>query len=286
MDLSIIIVNYNSINYLLDCLKSIKKSLIKCKFKYEVIVIDNASEKRDFSKIKEIMPLKIIFNKSNIGFAKACNQGIDKAIGEYILLLNPDTIVLDKSIEKLLNFIKEKKDIFAGGRLLNSDLTRQPSCGVFYNLLAVFFLLFLKGEKLGITKSSPFVSKKVDWVSAACLIARKKDFLKVGGFDEKVFLYMEDVDLLFRAKTKNLSCYFFPNASFIHYGAVISGRENSAVNIYSGLVYFYNKHYNRSANLILIFLLYLKAYLLIFIGLISFNSKLVKGYKLALKSIN
>ncbi len=286
MNLSIIIVNYNSINYLLDCLKSIKKSLIKCKYKYEVIVIDNASENTSFANIKKIMPLKIILNKNNIGFAKACNQGIYKAIGEYILLLNPDTIVLDNSIEKLLNFVKGKKDIFAGGKLLNTDLTNQASCGVFYNLLAVFFLLFLRGEKLGITKFSPMVSQKVDWVSAACLIGRNKNFLKVGGFDEKIFLYMEDVDLLFRARSKNMSCYFFSGASFIHYGAVISGRENSTINTYSGLVYFYNKHYNRMANLILIFLLYLKAYLLIFIGLTSFNSKLVKGYKLALRSIN
>ncbi|MCL4415671.1 MAG: glycosyltransferase family 2 protein [Actinobacteria bacterium] len=208
MDLTIIIVNHNSYNFLISCIRSIRESLEATKLKYGILVIDNASGSQEQKRIEKIVGITRIFNNKNVGFGKACNQGILKAQGEFILLLNPDILVLNKAIDKLFNFIKEKNNCFVGAKLLNKDNSVQSSCGLFFTLPVVFTMLFLKGEQLGLTKFSPRKTEKVDWVSGACLLGRKKDFLKVALFDNKIFLYTEEVDFLLRAKLCGYSCYF------------------------------------------------------------------------------
>lgn len=284
MDLSIVIVNYNSLNFLLNCLDSIKRSLRDSRLKYEIIVIDNTSIDNSQKIIKELPGVKMISNKKNVGFGNACNQGIKYALGKFILLLNPDIVVLDRAIEKLINLLKGRRG-FIGGKLLNQDSTVQPSCGLFFSLPVVATMLFLQGERLRVTKFSPEKTGKVDWVSGACLAGRKSDFLKTGGFDKNIFLYMEEVDLLFRARSKHLPCFFYKDAEFIHYGAAISGRTQAIKNIFKGLIYFYKKHYSARAVLILKFLLYIKAIIGISIGVITFNKKLENQYRLAINYI-
>lgn len=286
MDLTIIIVNHKSYKFLVTCIKSIRESLKTSKLEYEIIVVDNASKKNEQENIKKIVGIKIMFNKKNIGFGRACNQGIIEAQGNFVLLLNPDIIVLNNAINNLFNFIKEKNNCFVGARLLNKDNSIQPSCGLFFTIPIVFAMLFLKGEQLGITKFSPTKTKKVDWVSGACLMGRKKDFLKVGNFDEKIFLYTEEVDFLFRARFCGFSCYFYREAQFIHFGAAITGAENAVVNIFKGLLYFYKKHYSFLENFILRLLLNLKALMGILVGLILFRKETIKQYETAFKLIN
>lgn len=285
MDLSIVIVSYNCLSALLHCLNSIKQSLRNSRLKYEILVIDNASTDNSQEVIKELSAVNIILNKKNIGFGSACNQGIGYASGKFILLLNPDIVVLDRAIEKLTTFLKNKKG-FVGGKLLNQDLTVQPSCGLFFSLPVVFIMLFLKGERLGITKFSPLRTGKIDWVSGACLAGRKNHFLKVGGFDKNIFLYMEEVDFLFRAKKIGLLTYFYSEAQFIHIGAATAGREKAISNIFRGLLYLYKKHHAPYELLLLKIFLYTKAIIGMALGIVTLNKTLITQYRSAVRYIN
>lgn len=284
IDLTIVIVNFNSLKYLTSCVKSIKKNTVKNKYNFELIVVDNSS-------IREIPPdfilsnkIKIINNKTNLGYGAACNLGIKESKGQYVLLLNPDIIAKDQSIIKLLEYVKKTKG-FAGGQLLNIDNTIQPSCGLFFSFPVVFAILFLGGERFQITKFSPLASKKVDWVSGGCLIGRRSDFLKFP-FDEKIFLYTEEVEMLYRANINKVYCYYYKEAQFIHYGAVTSDRSESAIYLFKGLIYFYKKYYSLLSVNILISILKFKSRLSILLGALLFQRQVVLRYNKALKYLN
>lgn len=286
MDLTIIIVNHNSKNLLINCLESIKNSLKINLLKHEIIVIDNASTDGSLDYLKKNRKINLIINRINKGFGSACNQGIVEAKGKYILLLNPDILVLKDAIYKLVAFFKKFDKGFVGAKLLNPNLTVQASCGLFPNLPVVILMLFLQGERLNITKFSPQKITKVDWVSGACLLGKKEDFLKLGGFDENIFLYMEEVDLLYRAKKIGLPNYFYNEAEFIHIGAAISGHKQAVNNIFQGLLYFYKRHYSYFDCLILKLLLYLKSIIAISLGTLILKKQLVSQYKLTIQNIN
>jgi len=181
--LSIIIISYNTCKITQNCLESIFKWPTD---RFEVVVVDNAStdETREMllqtqsSKLKaqnHNSKIKIIFNQQNIGFAKANNFAVKQALVDYILFLNSDIVVLDDAINKLLDFYLKNKDkiYFLGGKLLNKDLTPQPSCGPFYTLPVIFGALFLKGDYWGLTRYSPDKTQAVDWVSGACILTKK-----------------------------------------------------------------------------------------------------------------
>lgn len=244
MDLSIIIPSFNTKQLLDRCLISIYAGLKHSSITFEIIVVDNASD----DGTKELLKSKYtrvinIFNKNNAGYGKANNQGIVKAKGEYIILLNSDIQAVGRAIEHLLTFAKLHRQSFVGGKLLNEDSTPQASCGPMYTLPVVFLMLFAKGDALGITRSSPLKEKPVGWVSGACLLGSKKAFLATGLFDEGIFMYMEDIEFLYRAGEKGYTTLFCPGASFVHTGAASSGnRRTPVLNIYQGLTYFYTKH--------------------------------------------
>lgn len=297
MELSIIIINYNTANLLLTCTDSIIKSLENCFLNYEVIIVDNGSKDDSIERIKNHAPrvggrelrimnkLKIIENKKNVGFGTANNQGAQIAVGEYLLFLNTDITVLNNSIEKLYKFIRNDDKIkVAGGKLFNKDLTEQTSCGPFFSLPVVFATLFLRGDKIGLTRFSPKKITKVDWVSGACFIMRKSDFERLQGFDEKIFMYMEEVDLFYRAYKKNWQLFFYPEAKFVHLGAATSKNLTIPIlNIYKGLLYFYKKHRSASELFVLRLMLNIKALIALLIGYLSGNSYLKKTYQQAWK---
>lgn len=274
MELTVIIVNHNTFTYLEKCLKSLRVSLKNSGIKYEVIVVDNAST--DSKNLNKVILIK---NKKNLGFSVANNQGVSKAKGKYILFLNPDTIILDKAITKLLNFYKSHKYAFIGPKLLNSDNSTQPSCGKFFTLGVVFAMLFLKGEKTGITKFSPSDSSYVDWLSAACILTTREIFNKLNGFDQNLFLYNEEVDLLYRARKQGFLCYFYEKTSIIHIGAVTTKGLNSVIQTYQGLVYFYKKHYSK-INLVILKAFLITKYLMVKIFCLTVGDKaLLKKYE-------
>jgi len=285
--ISIIIVNYNTSDLLNNCLLSIKKNSgnLFIDNNIEIIVIDNGSSDESLTMLNKNFPeVSIIKNNLNIGFGSANNQGIKKTKGEYVLMLNSDIEVLDNGIIKIMDFIvNNKKADFVGGKLYDLDGKKQASCGPFYSLPVIFALLFLKGDKLFITRYSPEKNREVDWVSGACLLGKKETFNKVGLFDEKIFMYMDDIEYLYRARNLGLNAFFCKDAKFIHIGSGSSiGKTNPIINIYKGLIYFYKKYKSPQELALLKIMLKLKANIVIMLGKLTNNGLVVKTYEKAL----
>ena len=293
IELSIIIISYNTRKITRNCLRSIQASLKNSSLKYEVVVIDNASTDETVKSIQYsvsgIQNLKIIQNKKNRGFAQANNQGVAEAKGKYVLLLNSDTVVLDNAVEKLLQCYKRNEITiqFLGGKLFNKDRSPQPSCEPFYSPLVIFGALFLKGDYWGLTRYSPNSLKEVDWVSGACILTKKEYYNSVGGFDEQIFMYMDEIDLLYRAKQKGYRVFFYPEAEFVHLGSASSkGRTYPILQVYRGFLYFYKKHHNTSLSIFLLkCMLQLKSRIAIVIGKLTRNSYLINTYEEAQKLV-
>ncbi|MBI5019628.1 glycosyltransferase family 2 protein [Candidatus Gottesmanbacteria bacterium] len=245
IDVSIIIVSFNTKKLTEDCLTSTIRSLKESKLRWEIIVVDNISEDGTREMLKKKFPMvKTILNTENVGFGRGNNQGIKAAKGEYILLLNSDTVILNNAIGKLVSFGRQHPNAFIGPKLLNPDRTPQSSCGPFFTLPVVFASLFLKGDYIGLTRWSPNRARKVDWVSGACILAPKKLFMQNLLFDEQIFMYMEEIDLLMRAKRQGYATYFYPRSLIVHLGAASSTnkRKGPVLNIYRGFIYLYKKH--------------------------------------------
>lgn len=283
MDLSIIIPSFNTKPLLKRCLSSVHESLKGKRLTYEILVIDNGSTDGSIEVARSSINTTTLENKENVGYGKANNQGIRKAKGDYVLLLNSDIKVVGNAIEVLYEFGKSHSGSFVGGKLLNEDGTDQSSCGPMMTPLTVLLMLFFKGDKNGLTRSSPNIPTQVGWVSGACLLAKKSVFEAVHGFDEGIFLYMEEVDLLYRASQKGYTTFFCPTAVFIHTGAASSkNKRTPVINIYQGLVYFYKKHYSWPAQQFLYVLLRVKAYTAKSIGRITGDNTLQSIYDEAL----
>lgn len=288
MDVSIIIVSFNTMQMTDDCISSVIKSLQGVSFRWEIIVIDNVSTDGTRAMLKEKFPkVTTILNRENIGFGRANNQGIKMAKGEYILLLNSDTLIVSNAIEKLFAFGKQHSNAFVGGKLLNFDRSAQTSCGPFFSLPVVFASLFLQGDRLGITRWSPNSVRKLDWISGACIMAPKKLFMNDLLFDEKIFMYMEEIDLLYRAKQKGYSVYFYPRALIIHLGAGSSTdrRKGPVLNIYKGLLYHYTKYYSRYSLGVLRVLLKAKAIIAWCVGALLGKAYIKETYAEAYKLV-
>jgi GT2 family glycosyltransferase len=290
-DLSIVIVSYNTRKITHQCLESIYKSFRTYKsqseLSFEIVLIDNASVKDDSASYlaayaKRHKNIQFVANATNTGFGPANNQGVKMARGKYVLLLNSDTIILKDAIQKLFSFYQKNENTkhFIGPKLFNKDMTPQASAAPFYTLPVIIGALFFRGDYWGLTRYSPKVLRKVDWVSGASIMTKKEYFEKAGGFDETIFMYMEEVDLLYRAKKLGLNTYFYPKAKIVHLGSASSnGKTFPILQVYRGFIFFYKKHYSKFALFLLRFLLRLKAGLAWFLGFIINNDYLKKTYE-------
>ncbi len=288
VELSIVILSYNTKKVTQDCLDSIYKS--NPDFTFEIIMIDNTSTDGSIEMLrtyqKEHKNFILIENKENTGFARANNQGVKQAHGKYILLLNSDTIVLDNSLTKLLKFYKENEEKvhFLGAKLLNADNTPQASCGPFYTLPVIFAALFLRGDYWGLTRYSPDSVKEVDWISGACILTKKEYLDEINGFDEKIFMYMDEIDLLYRAKQNKRRVFFYPDAKIIHLGSASSGGKSyPVIQVFKGFLYFYRKHYPLWQVNMLQYMLKTKALIAIILGKITGSKYLINTYEQAYK---
>jgi GT2 family glycosyltransferase len=226
MDLSIIVVNWNTCNFLCQCLKSIYQETKNINF--EIFVVDNASRDESAKTVRVEFPqVKLIANQENRGFATANNQAIKQASGEYILLLNPDTIILNNAIGKCLNFFKNRPKIgILGCKLLNSDKTWQPSCRTFPTLLSqVVILLKIHNffpsliKKYLMLEMNPQKMQEVDQVMGAFFLIKNEVIKKIGLLDEKYWIWFEEVDFCKKAKSAGYKILYWPDASIIHYKA-------------------------------------------------------------------
>ncbi len=288
MDISFIIVSYNTEKILDECIASIYGTLNAKKISYEIIVIDNVSTDGTRSMLKKKYPEVVtILNEENVGFGRANNQGIRKAKGKFVVLINSDTISLPGALLKLYEFAKDHPNDFVGPKLLNIDKTPQTSCGYFFTIPVVFASLFLKGDVNGLIRWSPDETKRVDWVSGACFIGARDVFMDNLLFDEKIFMYMEEVDLLMRGKAAGHRTYFYHESEIIHIGGGSSKnkRTGPVLNIYKGLLYVYKKHYSSISLHILKFFLRLKAIISVCIGYAVGSEYLKKTYVEAYKLV-
>jgi len=226
LDLSIIIVNYNTRIHLRNCLNSIVENTKGVD--YEIILVDNASSDGSVAMLQQEFPfVRVIENTQNLGFAKANNLGIRVSQGEYILLLNSDTIVLDGCLAEVLRFAKENKDAgIIGCKVLNPDKTLQFSCYYQPNIfteLCFFTKTIIKDfwDPIGYFKYMKYWDhnqiRKVDCVSGCFFWLKRELIEQVGLLDETFFMYYEDSEFCRRVRlNSNYKIYYYPEAKIIH----------------------------------------------------------------------
>ena len=294
MDLSVIIVNWNTTKLLEDCLRSIFNFTKDISF--EVIVVDNGSKDGSQAMVKKKFPqVKLISNSNNLGFAKANNQGIKMAKGEYVLLLNSDTYLIENSFKKLVEKTNEFDELGAlGPLLLNEDRSIQQSVGFFPHLPQVFWWMTFIDDLPGGTTLKPYhvdhdsfykSKHEVDWVTGAAFLIPKKVIVTVGMLDEKIFMYGEDFEWCFRIKKTGFKVYFSPAAKIVHIGggSVSKIRTNAYVGEFRSLMYFYKKYKSHASLQILRFLLKMGTLLRIVAFAIFGRIKTAKSYVEVLK---
>jgi GT2 family glycosyltransferase len=242
VDLSIIIVNYSSADYVMACVRSIHEQTPT--LNYEVVVVDNASYDDCRERLSRDFP-EVIYVQSpfNQGFGRANNLGAKHCSGAVLLFLNPDTEIRDGSIERLYrNFLKLDKPGAVGCRLLNSDGSLQTSCvqsmpTVLNQLLDADALQRLS-PKSSLWGAAALFNKEsapsiVEAVSGACLMIRKAAFDNVGGFSPEYFMYGEDLDLCFKVRRAGLHNYHVRDALIVHHGG---GSTNRLVSNFSNVM--------------------------------------------------
>ncbi len=250
-DLSIAIVSYKTKKLLRECLSSIFSE--NRHINIEVFVADNCSNDGTVEMLQGEFPdVILIANNNNIGFAAASNQGLSAASGRYIMMLNPDTLIIDNALERLVAFLDGHNNVdIVAPRLLNADGSLQKSCRSFPNILNMSLLYLFPFVNLNLPKPAKYLtdfwdhgmSTYVDYAIGAALVLRKKCVEDIGYLDEKFFVYGEEKDYCYRLNQKGYRVYYLSNVDIIHYGG-----QSSAVNAHSLLylhqshIYYINKH--------------------------------------------
>ena len=225
--LSVIIVSYNSHNILESCINSVQKSISE-KIKYEIIIINNQiNEKISFSENINTTLIKIYNQEHNLGYSKAVNIGVEKTSGDIILLLNPDIEVLDDSIIKLYQFIKNNNNIdVVGAKIVDKNGKYKEYSRRRFPYAIQSISYFLKLHNFGLVNYYNYedinrnVTQRVDSISGCCMTIRKNTFVGNKGFNENYFLYFEDTHFCWTVNKLNKSVYYFPEAEIIHYGGL------------------------------------------------------------------
>lgn len=255
MVLSVIIVNYNVRHFLEQCLCSVQKAIAG--LEAEVWVIDNNSSDNSRQYLQPLFPsVRFVFNTQNVGFAKACNQGLTNATGRYILFLNPDTIVAEESLTSSIAFLEKTPEAGALGiRMLDGNgQFLKESKRAFPSPVTSLYKLF--GLAALFPRSSTFAryhlghfseqeNHEVDVLAGAYMLIKKEVLDKTGGFDETFFMYGEDVDLSYRIQQAGYKNYYFAGSSIIHFKgeSTKKGSMNYVRMFYKAMSIFVQKHY-------------------------------------------
>ncbi|MGV6861144.1 MAG: glycosyltransferase [Putridiphycobacter sp.] len=293
MKLSVIIVNYNVEYFLEQCLNSVYKALSH--IEGEVFVVDNNSIDGSVEMVKEKFPqAHLIANKENTGFAVANNQAMKIAKGEYVLLLNPDTIVEEDTFKLVVSFMDEHPDagglgvkmIDGRGEFLPESKRGLPTPAVaFYKIFGIS-KLFPNSKKFGkyhLTYLDKEETHEIEVLSGAFMLMRKTVLDKVGLLDEAFFMYGEDIDLSYRIILGGYKNYYFPKTRIIHYKG--ESTKKSSVNyvfvFYNAMIIFAKKHFSQKNAKLFSFLINLAIY---FRASLSLGMRLIK--KIALPTLD
>ena len=267
MNLSIVIVNWNTCELLAQCLDSIFAHPPGGDF--EVWVVDNDSQDGSREMVQDRFPMvHLVANGENPGFARANNQALRRACGKYILLLNPDTLVTPGALERLVRFMEENPEAGgAGPRLLNPDLTLQESCYPRPTLFSEFWRMFHL-ESIRHQGTYPMdqwsleEDREVDVLKGACMIVRCDVLNQVGFLDEDYYIYSEEVDLCYRMQQAGWRLYWVPQAQVIHFGGQSTQQvaQEMFLRLYQGKILYFRKNYGRFAVLIYKLILYMASF--------------------------
>ncbi len=255
-DVSIIIVSWNTVGLLRNCLQSIYDETLK--YSFEIIVVDNDSPDNSADMVaKEFPYVKLIANKDNRGFAPANNQGLEIAEGRNILFLNPDTLVIKNAIDMMIDYLDENKKYGVGivtCKLLNEDGTLQKSVNSFFSFWSSFIEnRFFAGifKKLNTKKTlmsywNHSELREIDWSYGAVILITRELFEEVGFLDERFYIYAEEMDYYIRAKKAGYKAIFLPDVEIIHYGKSSSRQRRADMFIqnYKSFYLFLKKHYS------------------------------------------
>ncbi len=268
MDLSVIILNWNTRDLLEKCLHSLECPQPGLEF--EVIVVDNASEDQSREMVRELFPqVRLLTNPMNIGFGAGNNTALPHAGGRYVLFLNSDTVVLEGALAALVGYADANPEVgILGPKLLNADGSLQYSCRRYPNLGTGFF----RNTPLGrlfpnnrfntdylMTDWDHVTPREVEWVSGAALMMRRSLLDEIGSFDEDFYMYCEDVDLCWRANhaPRQEATYwrvaYFPDSVIYH----LIGKSSDKVptrmtyEFHRSQYLFYKKHYRATTPMLI-----------------------------------
>ncbi|KKT48945.1 MAG: hypothetical protein UW40_C0029G0008 [Parcubacteria group bacterium GW2011_GWF2_44_17] len=237
MDLSISLVNYNTKNLVKQFVKS--ASSLQSSLSYEIIITDNGSRDGSADLIeREILPkyetVRLIRGK-NVGFGAGHNIGLKSAQGEVFMIVNSDIVLLEDAITPLYRFLTENTAYgIVGPKLIYPDLSIQPSCRAWPRLLTPIYRRTKLGRTLwgrrellryDINDYDKRHPKKVDWLAGACFMIKKNVWTDIEGFDERYFMYCEDIDLCRKTWGAGYEVWYYPNVAMIHYHKRLSAQK-------------------------------------------------------------
>ena len=257
MQLSVIILNYNVRYFLELCVLSVQSALEH--IEGEIIVVDNNSQDDSCKMMKQRFPnVKLIENKGNYGFPKGNNIGVAAAQGEYICILNPDTVVAEDTFTKVLAFAERQKDlgivgvklIDGAGNFLPESKRGVPTPFVAFTKMMGLYKAFPKVKVLGkyyAQHISENETAKVDILVGAFMLMKHNLYLELGGFDENCFMYSDDIDLSYRMLLKGKSNYYYPKTTVMHFKGESTIKDGVYMKRFQeAMEFFYKKHFEVS----------------------------------------
>lgn len=254
MQLSVIILNYNVRYFLEQCLLSVQNALQD--IEGEIIVVDNNSSDDSCAMVKERFPdVLLIENNENLGFPKGNNIGVKHAKGEYICILNPDTVVQENTFKKMLAFAQTKVDFGIGGvKFIDGTGSFLPECKrgvptpwVAFTKITGLYRLFPKAKFLNKYYASHLSENetgKVDILAGAFMLLKRDVYINIGGFDENCFMYSDDIDLSYMVLQSGKNNYYYPETSIIHYKGESTVKDGTYLKRFrEAMHFFYKKHF-------------------------------------------
>lgn len=266
MKISVIIVSYNARYYLEQCLNSVQDALTN--WEGEIIVIDNDSPEKPIPQIKDRFPsVNFIESNVNLGFAKANNLGVESASGEFVLILNPDTVLPETIFDEMIPFAENTKNVGAMGvRLIDANGSFHPeskrNIPTLKNTFGKLFgTLIDKNNSKSYYKSEigEFEIAPTEVLVGAFMLMKKSVYEKVGGFDDQYFMYGEDIDLSYTLTLNGFTNYYFGQSTVIHYKGESTRKDKKYLKIFFGAMQvFIEKYYKRKPIHYLLFSIGLK----------------------------
>jgi len=267
LQISVIIINFNSALYTIECIKSIKK-FAEPNLKYNIIVIDNNSKSVDYENLNLFVNtqsnIKLIRSKLNLGFSGGNMLGIQHTNAEYIYFLNNDTLFLNDCLSILYKFMLTNSNVgICTGQMYNTDMSFHHSFSYFPTLFLKVFgsgiLRIFKPQKFPKRKIEYINPLQVDFVTGAAMFVDYSKFSEISGFDTNFFLYCEEEDIALRMKQSNFSVYIVPEAKFIHHMGKSTVRNlDVEKENYISLLYYHRKYSSEIAYILLKLLYFFK----------------------------